>query len=113
MTTLNDVPADTKMVMTEDLDRLFRLAKCVPACHACQESIVVGDPFQLVSLDGTDEMTCDGCDRDDLRRHHKQVAKEKVKREKALVIKREKDLAEHIAYKRSVGLGGYSRPSTR
>ena len=108
MTTLNDVPADTQMVMTEDLERLFRVAKCNPPCHACLKTIPIGGPFQLVSLDGTDEMTCGKCGRDDLRERHKQVSKEKAQ----VVTDRAQAKEKHRLLKRSQEQSGYSR-STR
>lgn len=82
--TLDDVPADTILTLTKDLDRLFRFANCDPTCHACDKTIKIGTDFQLISVspkdrphkryyvdpDGpyTDEMACGKCTRADLTR---------------------------------------------
>ncbi len=67
MTTLDDVKPDTIMVMTSDLDRLFKLEGCNPACHACHSAIALGEKFRLASTpDGRDVMLCDQCTMMDL-----------------------------------------------
>ena len=69
MTTLDDIPADTLLTLTPDLNRLFDYAHCSPACHACCKAIEIGATFQLVSSEvseddvGRDEMLCSTCDR--------------------------------------------------
>ena len=64
--TLDDVPADTLMTLTAELDRLFKFARCNPSCHACKKSIGVGSEFQLLSFNGKDEMLCTNCDKEKL-----------------------------------------------
>ena len=65
---LDDVPADAVMILTQELDRLFKFANCNPRCHACQKQIDIGQQFQLVSFRGMDRMTCGTCDRSGLER---------------------------------------------
>ena len=48
--TLDEVPADTKMELTPELDRAFRAANCRPTCHACHEPIAVGASLQLTTV---------------------------------------------------------------
>ncbi len=74
--TLDDIPADIMLSLTNELDRLFKAAHCNPACHACYQRIKVGEDFQLLSFDGRDQMVCHNCDRDKL---------EKIKQEKERV----------------------------
>ena len=95
---LEDIPADVLMTLTSELERLFRFADCNPACHACKKYIEIGDQFQLLSFDGTDEMTCAKCDRKELERQ----------KHEALVEQERLD-----SRPRSLGgrIGGYSRPS--
>lgn len=90
--TLDDLPADERLPMTDLFYRLFVFADCVPECHACSAKIEVGQEFQLVSLEGTDEMLCGKCTKTKLKQ-----ANERRRREAA-------------AWRRSMG-GGYSRPS--
>ena len=54
--TLDDVPADTQMVLTAELRRLFLVAKCKPTCHSCGRTLAVGDDFSLSTIDGRDVM---------------------------------------------------------
>ena len=102
--TLDDVPADVIMILTVELDRLFKFAQCVPTCHVCKNKIEVGDDFQLISIsprdramprayldpDGPpmDEMACGSCTREDLNKAHET----------------------YVEALRPIG-GGYSRPS--
>jgi len=105
--TIDDVPADTVVELTAELDRLFKAVGCKPACHACKTKLAIGDRFQLLSYQGIDEMVCATCDRDALKKRDddKEVAKA------AAEVKRAENLKAHIAWKHSQGLGGYSRPS--
>ncbi len=64
--TIDDVPADTITVLTSELNRLFKFAKCNPTCHACKVKIEVGASFQLLTLNKRDEMLCVECDREKL-----------------------------------------------
>ena len=70
--TLDDVPADTLMALTDELDRLFKFAGCNPACHVCGRKISVKGRFRLVSYRGEDRMTCarSTCTRAGLERKH-------------------------------------------
>ena len=97
--TLDDIPADQIFTLTLELERLFRFARCVPKCHACDCPIVVGEDFQLISCiwykgthfeEAVDEMVCGNCDRAKL-----EAAKERARQEAA------------------ASRGGYSRPSRR
>ena len=75
--TLDDVPADTTLILTHELDRLFKAAGCNPACHACGNAILSYENFMLLSYEGTDEMLCHRCDREALKRK-KQEDKERL-----------------------------------
>lgn len=101
--TIDDVPADVIQELTPELDRLFRVAHCRPGCHSCFKKIEVGSKFQLLSLNGTDEMLCNVCTSEDLERKHT----------KDLAAKKQRD-AEYLAdqqSRRARGHSGYSRPS--
>jgi len=49
MISLEDLPADTTIMMTDELIRLFRFAKCEPTCHACEKALPVGVEFRLMT----------------------------------------------------------------
>ena len=49
MMTLDDIEPDTIIILTEELQRLFRFAECDPACHACEKHIDIGENFQLAT----------------------------------------------------------------
>jgi len=72
--TLDDIPADKILELTVELDRLFKAAGCEPACHVCLRKIDLGEQFQLLSFEGTDEMLCVSCDRDKLARKKWMIA---------------------------------------
>ena len=103
--TLDDIPADTTLTLTDELDRLFKAVGCNPTCHACGHTIELGQAFMLLSLDGMDEMLCHECDRE------------------ALILKKERDVEKReILMEGRTGTpsngtgwskrgGGYSRPS--
>ncbi len=103
--TLNDIPPDVTLVLTDEMNRLFRIAKCDPTCHCCRDAIAVGDYFKLqthaVQKFGTrmnvnrierDIMLCSDCDTTKL------AAKEK------------KDHRERKKWMRAHPRAGYSRP---
>ncbi len=89
--TLDDIPADMVTVMTDVIDRAFKLAGCDPTCHCCHVVIAIGDTFILARYNKQrftttlaerkeqDIMLCSKCDVDDmatmerkaLRRHNK------------------------------------------
>ena len=100
---IDKVPADTIMLMTKRLERIFRFADCEPACHACHASIEVGDKFQLATytppknyrgqvMKSRDTMLCTNCDVPKLIREDTRINKIK-----------------HTAWRASGG--GFSRPS--
>ena len=88
------IPPSTDTVMTAELQRLFRYAKCDPACHACGKKILPGEVFKLHPHRPVrdwiliDEMLCANCGEPDL------------------VLRDERETARRAAYR-----GGYSRPS--
>lgn len=104
---INDIPADVVQVLTIELDRLFKAVGCKPGCHACKKEISVSDEFQLLSFNGTDEMVCALCGRPELEDRDQRQAAEKIEAE----TKRAREKEEHIQWKHSRGLSGYSRPS--
>ena len=97
-TSLDDIPADVLITMTDELERLFRAGGCNPTCHVCNKRLAIGRHFTLMSLNKRDEMVGDCCTRIQL------VAK----REKQSVA-RSLATKEYIEYKRLYP--GYSRPS--
>ena len=101
--TLDDVPADTIMELTPELDRLFRFAQCVPTCHACQKPIRLGKRFQLLSYLGSDEMLCELCGRPELEAQHQ----EKLKTHIWKPVTEDGFGGYYVRLRR----GGYSRPS--
>ncbi len=84
MITINDVKPDTIMELTTNLDRLFKVEGCNPACHACKTYLVVGDEFRLASTpDGRDVMLCSDCTMTELI---------EVEKEEAAALKRKQRL---------------------
>ncbi len=100
---VEDIPADTTLTLTSELDRLFKAAGCIPGCHACEGDIYLEEKFMLLSFNGTDQMLCQDCDRGDL--------------ERALELKeqRREELMRQFPPRRGANYGGsgYSRPSRR
>ena len=96
--TLDDIPADTQMILTAELRRLFLAGGCNPTCHGCNRRLAIGDDFTLATMDGRDEMIGTCCTKEKLRaRRERQHAK------------KERDAREYAAYK--LVHPGYSRPS--
>jgi len=108
--TIDDIPADRVITMTEETDALFRAARCRPTCHVCKSEINPGDEFQLVSHLGRDEMTCSGntCGR---------VGLEAQEVKKQMLIERQTQRQEKNPTSGTANNGtghfgkGYSRPS--
>lgn len=102
---IDDIPANEVIVMTEIMERLFKVANCDPACHCCRETIEVGAKFKLSTAmvrtsynapslkSERDIMLCDNCDTDKL------IAREKRDHRALLKWRRENPRA------------GYSRPT--
>ena len=93
----------TILTLTNELNRLFRFAKCILTCRACLKAIEIGQDFQLASYKAEgmnyyyDEMLCTSCDLEDLARLQEE------RRLKALKAERQSGF----------GRGGYSRLSKR
>lgn len=47
---IDSIPSDVEVVMTEDLARAFRLCDCEPCCHCCGNGIEVGEKFKLAYI---------------------------------------------------------------
>lgn len=84
--TLDDIPADEILVLTEQLARLFRAKDCEPTCHCCYEPIKVGETFKLAMVDapvsalsGRDVMLCDKHSVADLIARREKDRKERVR----------------------------------
>ena len=122
---IDDIPAGTDTVMTDDLIRLFKYAGCSPTiCHACATTIDVGCTFKLVSFKGTDEMCCAKHGEADLakRDEKKKRAVAKAKKNPGTRQARQggggtitnpdalRDINRQVAGLRGEW-GGYSRPS--
>ena len=60
-TPIDEIPADTELVMTADLRRCFLVAGCDPACHCCDKDIKDGATFKLAQIDTMDKMLCSRC----------------------------------------------------
>ena len=69
--TIDDIPADVLMTLTNELDRLFRAVHCKPTCHGCGATLSVGDSFQLISYRGRDQMACSKCDREKIEQQQR------------------------------------------
>ena len=102
--TLDDVPADKIMTLTDELDRLFKAAGCEPACHACSVGIESGEEFQLLSFHGTDEMLCHKCTREDLEEQRREKERRQREREEYIAKYRHGNTGPRMG-------GGYSRPT--
>ena len=97
MKSLDEIKANETYELTELQRRLFLVAGCDPACHACKAVIAVGDVFKLVSHDGEDEMCCAKCGKPELK-----------KRDARLEMERKQSNGIHERRDRSYG---FSRPS--
>ena len=73
--TLDDIPADKLLILTRLAEKLFRVAKCDPACHACLVDLSLGDEYQLLTHAGRVVMLCGKCTGADLTR--KQAAEKR------------------------------------
>ncbi len=101
--TLDDIPADVPFDMTDDLVRLFRIADCDPACHACLNQIKVGDSFELAAgFDDQDHMLCGECTIQDYERRTAERAAHRAER-------RQRERQEY--FDETGRWPGYSRPS--
>ena len=102
--TLDAVPADVVLEMTTELQRLFRVARCNPACHCCGVLLPVGSSFILATVDNIDEMLGTCCTKEQL------AAKREAQREK-LAAKKAQEAREYARYKAQHP--GYSRPTLK
>jgi len=105
--TLDDISEGTTQTLTLIMDRLFRVAGCDPACHACHTVIKVGDNFKLAmhlqkrygfhhkneDREPQDIMFCGECTVEDLVRIEANAHRC------------------HLRYRRENLRAGYSRPS--
>jgi len=48
---VEEIPADKIIQMTESLHRLFNAGGCNPMCHACKDMLPVGYMFHLGTID--------------------------------------------------------------
>lgn len=80
---LDAIPADKNIQLTPTLRRLFLMAGCDPACHACEKELKNGELFQLLSYNGNDEMVHPRCGKTGLKRRDKRVEKQRILRVKA------------------------------
>lgn len=78
--TLDDIPTNQTLTLTNVIDRLFKMAGCDPTCHCCHVEIKVGEAFELAyhktlvrtqvggvsAREEKDIMLCDKCTIDDL-----------------------------------------------
>jgi hypothetical protein len=93
---LDEIKADKTYKLTQLQRRLFLVAGCDPACHACKTKIDVGDAFKLVSHKGTDEMCCANCDIPELEVRDKRLQQARKNNQRN---------------ERRDGTWGFSRPS--
>lgn len=66
--TLDDIKPDVTLALTKHHERLFKVAGCDPACHACDVEINIGDQYKLATYKERDVMLCNGCTVADLVR---------------------------------------------
>lgn len=110
--TLDDVPADKIMTLTDELNRLFKAAGCKPQCHACGVEIEIGAEFQLLSFYGTDEMLCHKCKREELEERRREEERQEADKEHRRQEHTAWVTAEHARGNKGPRYGGgYSRPS--
>lgn len=98
--TLDDVPPDVTVVLTDELVRLFKAAGCSPPkCHACYQEIKVGDRFKLAAHEArdVDVMLCDIHTIEDLIKEEQRVDR---------LNERYREARKELGYG-----GGFSRPS--
>lgn len=50
MTTIEEIPSDEPIEMTELFHRAFNAAGCDPMCHCCEKMISVGKNFKLATI---------------------------------------------------------------
>lgn len=61
--TVEEIPADELVLMTEPFHRAFKSCGCDPACHCCENPIVVGKTFKLATVDEAEEISTNYPDR--------------------------------------------------
>ncbi len=93
--TLDDILADTLYILDALAEKLFKVAGCEPACHACKVDLKLGDEYKLLTHGGRDVMLCGKCTGADLTR--KAADAERSLR----------------AYRKRHPHAGFSRPSRR
>jgi len=57
---VEDIPADEIIKMTDLLHRTFSAAGCIPACHCCKKWLPVGEDFKLSTVKLTTVMAQGG-----------------------------------------------------
>ena len=72
--TLDDIPADTLLILTRLAEKLFKVAGCDPACHACEVDLKLGDEYKLATHEERDVMLCGKCTPADLTRQTEEAA---------------------------------------
>ena len=50
MKTIEEIPSDKLVIMTDHLHRLFNAGGCNPCCHLCISYIEIGSQFQLATI---------------------------------------------------------------
>jgi len=48
--TVEEIPADELVVMTDLWHRAFNAAGCNPQCHGCYKYLKIGDKFKLATI---------------------------------------------------------------
>lgn len=48
--TIENIPANELVVMTEAMHRLFTVGGCDPTCHGCHKKLKIGKPFKLAEI---------------------------------------------------------------
>jgi hypothetical protein len=54
--TVEEIPSDEIIEMTELFHRSFSAAGCIPACHCCRKWIPIGEQFKLSTVKMTSVM---------------------------------------------------------
>ena len=118
---LDDIKPDEPILMTVRLQRLFKVAGCSPtSCHACGDTIKVGETFKLVThtkrgAAETDEMCCHKCGVIELTSRDIKALAAPIRRFSIGTITDPdalKDINNQNAQRRGEW-GGYSRPSKK
>lgn len=88
--TVEQIPADKLMTMTEEWHRAFNASGCNPMCHGCYKNIKVNEKFKLATIEAAvakgsaarntieskEVMLCEKCNPEDVEKQDAKVIEE-------------------------------------